>query len=303
VKRWAVLASLFAAACGHAAANHEGLGDAAYGRAEYAAALLEYHAAAKSGAAAQLLAKTGVAALHTGDLREAADAYRRLSALDPTRRDEAAAGLDRVARSADRHNDSAALLTAILTLRSIAPDRVTGRQALGLARSGKLEPPDLVGAMPFALAAAGDGELVDSLLNAYAGALRETTDCEAAAGGFQAVLRRSSEPKIRSVASEGLAACALILGREAMSLHQPEDAAAWFQRGATADSVTDTGRLALLGLGDARLAQGDLVGAAIAFQSAAAGDVTDSIANIASQRLNALGSAPVLPDSSSSKAP
>ncbi|MEP6571170.1 MAG: hypothetical protein ABJD11_00690 [Gemmatimonadota bacterium] len=303
MKRWVGLAGIFVLACGHAAADHDGLGDAAYGRADYPTALAEYHAAAKSGAAAPLLARIGAAALHTGDLREAADAYRRLAALDPTRRNEAAAGLDRVARAADRLNDSAALLSAILTLRSIAPDRVTGRQALGLVRSGKLEPADLVGAMPFALAAAGDGDLVDSLLNAYAGALQETTDCEAAADGFQAVLRRASEPRIRIVASRGVSECALTLGREALELREPEKAILWFQRGATADSASDTGRLSLLGLGDARLSQGDLVGAAIAFQSAALRDAADSIGTVATQRLNALSTAPVQPDSSSSKAP
>ena len=47
-------------------------------------------------------AKLGAAALHAGELRESAEAYLRLAQEDPTRAEEAAEGLDGVARAAER---------------------------------------------------------------------------------------------------------------------------------------------------------------------------------------------------------
>jgi len=59
------------------------------------------------------------------------------------------------------------------------------------------------------------------------------------------------------------------------------------------DSTTWTGRRALIGLGDARVGQGDILGAAIAFQSVvdARTSLADSLARMAADRLRALGAA------------
>ena len=52
-----------------------------------------------------------------------------------------------------------------------------------------------------------------------------------------------------------------------------------------------TGRRALVGLGDARIKLGDILGAAIAYQDAIDSESTDSISIMARQRLTALGNA------------
>jgi hypothetical protein len=59
------------------------------------------------------------------------------------------------------------------------------------------------------------------------------------------------------------------------------------------DSTTWTGRRALIGLGDARVGQGDILGAAIAFQSVLdeRASPSDSLAMMAADRLRSLGAA------------
>jgi tetratricopeptide (TPR) repeat protein len=73
--------------------DHERRGDQAYGEGRYTEALTEYRAAVAQDPDARLWAKTGAAALRTGNLEVAADAYLRLAAEDPTRAEEAAEGL------------------------------------------------------------------------------------------------------------------------------------------------------------------------------------------------------------------
>jgi hypothetical protein len=71
---WLVLA----VACG-GVRDHERKGDEAYGAGRYAEALAEYRRAMGGRSEARVLAKVGAAALHTGDLKQAADAYLRLA--------------------------------------------------------------------------------------------------------------------------------------------------------------------------------------------------------------------------------
>ena len=88
-----------------------------------------------------------------------------------------------------------------------------------------------------------------------------------------------------------LATCGLSLGLTALGAGRVDDAAAWFTQAVRADSTSWTGRRALIGLGDARVGQGDILAAAIAFQSVVDTRTgpADSLARIAEERLRALG--------------
>lgn len=302
--KWRATAALALSACAGAAVDHERLGDAAYGRESYAEALAEYRAAIRISSGARVQAKLGLSALHTQNLREAAEAYQHLAAEDETRVGEAASGLELVARAADRSGDGSALREAVTSLRKIAPDRVAGRYALGLFRGGKLSALEALVVLPAALAAATDAGTADSLLVNYGAAFEETTACEEAIRVYRAARRRNHIPELQARAGAGLAECGLRLGEGALHLSQPAVAARWFGEAIAVDSTSDAGRRSLLGLGDARMAQGDILAAAIAFESAIVRDsVADSISQVAGRRLNALGAAQPGLDSMNPKAP
>ncbi|HKV73544.1 MAG TPA: tetratricopeptide repeat protein [Gemmatimonadales bacterium] len=283
---------LLVSACFRAATDHERLGDAAYAKGSYADALAEYRAGVKAGPTANLEGKLALAALHVPALRESADAFQRLALLDHTRTDEAATGLVLVAREAERTADTVALRLSLGGLRTLAPDRASGRVALSLIRAGKLDPVEVVALMPAALASARDGGSVDTLLLAYGAALRTTTNCEEGAAVFRTAVRRVQDNGARNRAVNGLVGCALQLGEEALSLKKNDPAAQWFESAAALDSTSPSGRRALLGLGEAREAGGDLVAAAIAYQRVIGADsVADSLGLAARARLAAIGSA------------
>jgi tetratricopeptide (TPR) repeat protein len=288
--KWQVLIPLVVAACA-GGADHERLGDVSYGKSLYSEALAEYRTAALSAPSARLSAKVGLSALHTQSYREAAEAYRRLAKEDGSRGFEAMVGLGLVARGAQRANDPVALRDAVVGLRPLAPNRLSGRDALGLVRGGQLSPGEAVLVFPAALAAAPDAGTIDSLLTAYGSALRATTACEDAVRAYRSVRRRSHDAKLRAAAGDGLAECGFQLAREALTLKQPDVAARWYGEAAAASPLSLVGRRARIGLGDLQVEQGDFVAAAIAYQSAITRDTTDSISQLAIQRLNALGSA------------
>jgi tetratricopeptide (TPR) repeat protein len=292
VIQWRTLLLLGAIACGSGAAP-ELAGDRAYGAGRYAEALAQYRAATGRSTPARVWAKLGGAALHAGDLRAAVEAYRRLAAEDASRSEEAAEGLDLVARAAVRRGDAAALQDAVLGLQAVAPGRPIARYALALVRRGGGPGQDAAALLPAAMAAAPDAATVDSLLGAYAATLQSGGGCEPAAPVYRAVLRRSRDREVRGRAGAGLATCALSLGLAALGGGRADDAAGWFIQAVRVDSTTWTGRRALIGLGDARVGQGDILGAAIAFQSVvdARTSVADSLARIAADRLRALGAA------------
>jgi tetratricopeptide (TPR) repeat protein len=288
---------LLLGACIGAAADHERLGDTAYEQGEFATALEEYRAAARSKDEARTLAKLGAAALKVGDFREAADAYLRLAQADRTRVSEAARGLELVARGATRADLGPALQAAVEGLRRLSPERVNPRNTMALMRNGHLEPPDVVGIGPLALAAAGDAAGVDQMLVAYGGALQSTTACADAADVYLTLLRRSRDAALRGRAIEGLGACGAQLGEEALLVGHPDIAVQWFVRVVRVDSTSPRGRRAFVGLGDARLAQGDLLGATIAYETAQRGGARDSIGDVATQRLERLGARAASSDS------
>jgi tetratricopeptide (TPR) repeat protein len=278
--------------CGDAG-GHERKGDQAYGEARYSQALAEYRIVLAEDPDARVWAKAGAAALHTGNLDVASDAYLRLAAEDPTRAAEAAEGLDAVARAAERAGDATRLQAAVVGMGAIAPDRSIGRYALELIRRPGAVATDLVAVLPGAIAVAPDAETVDSLLGVYATAVRETSGCGQALPAYQAALRRTRLATLRTRAEEGIAACSLMLGLQSESAGLFEEAALWFAAAIRADSNTVVGRRALVGYGDARLRQGDPIAAALAYQAVVSDEVqSDSIHQMAVDRLRDLRVAP-----------
>jgi tetratricopeptide (TPR) repeat protein len=295
-RRLARLAGLAVAAglgtaCG-GRTDHERMGDRAYGEARYADAAAEYQAAVKDRPGAARWAKLGAAALHSGELRESAEAYLRLAEDDPTRRAEAAEGLEGVARAAERQGNTDVLQEVVTGLQALAPERGTGRYALRLVQRPGADTADLVALLPSALAAAGAPETVDSLLTVYGRALQVTAGCGQALLVFRSVLRRSQDSGTRAPARQGAADCAYTLGERADSAGRLQDAVLWFAEAARVDSTTPIGRLALLRYGTGRLRQGDTLAAALAFQTVVSGGTTDSTGHAAAGRLTALGMLP-----------
>jgi tetratricopeptide (TPR) repeat protein len=290
------LATALVAACG-GAADHERLGDRAYGEARYDEAVAEYQEAVRTKADAVRWAKLGAAALHAGELRQSAEAYVRMASDDPTRGGEAAEGLEEVARLAERQGNVDVLQEIVASLRAVDPERGTGRYALLLVQRPDPDTADLVALMPAALAAATAPETVDSLLILYGRALQVTAGCGQALLQFRAVLRRSQDSVTRAPARQGVADCAYALGVRADSAGRLQDAALWYAESARVDSTTPTGRRALLRYGAARLSQGDTLAAALAFQAVVSGGGTDSMGVAAAERLVTLGMLPPARDS------
>ncbi|HEV8598051.1 MAG TPA: hypothetical protein VGQ69_01675 [Gemmatimonadales bacterium] len=288
-----LLLGLLIGGCSPAAADHERLGDRAYREGRYVAAVAEYRAAGRSRGGGRVYAKLGSAALHDRDLTTAIDAYVALKAADPSRAAEAAAGLERAAYFATHGGtpQPAQLAAAVRALRAVAPGRPLGRFGLGLVAG--LDAAEALGALPAALASASDSRSVDSLLLAYGEAQRVTTACEAATHTFGAVVRRSRNAGLRATAAQGIAACALRLGLDALSGEQAELAERWFETALSAAPATPSGWRATIGLGDARMSQGDVLGAAIAYQSVlSAAGVPDTLQKLAAGKLDALGGIP-----------
>jgi len=280
--------AVFLVACG-GPSDRERLGDQAYGQAHYAEALARYTSILGSKPDPRVYAKAGAAALHSGELDKASDAYIHLAAEDPTRAQEAAEGLDAVARAAERKPDSAALRRALVGLQAIAPERLVGPYALLLASRPGVDIAELVALLPGAIAAAPDPRAVDSLLTLYGAALQSSAGCGQALLQFRAVLRRSADSSVRAKARTGVAGCAFTLGQRADSQGKFLDAALWFAEAARADSVSPVGRRASLRSAEARLEQGDTIGAAIGFQSVLSAGASDSAGQVAVARLRSIG--------------
>lgn len=278
--------------CATAAADHERLGDQAYREGRYSQAMAEYRAAQKSGGKARVWAKLGSAALHERALGTAIEAFTQLEASDHSRAAEAAAGLERAAYLAERGGEITLteLAAAVRSLRIVAPGRPLGRYAL--APSSGLPATEALGVLPAALASARDSRTVDSLLVAVGAAERVTTDCESASRTFKTVLRRTRDNGLRRTAAQGMSVCAVRLGLDALATQQPETAERWFEEAVTAAGASAWGWRASVGLGDARLGQGDVLGAALAWQSViSAAGAPDSLVQLATHKLNALGAA------------
>ena len=295
MRRFATVVVLVAAACTRSAANHEELGDRAYAAGSYADALAEYQLGHRANAgSAALLAKLAAAAMHAEDYELAAESYRSLARRDRSRVEEAADGLDRVARAALAANDRTALASALTGLREVAPRRPMGRYVV-LAALDAVDRGDTAEAaalLPVAAASAVDAVRADSLLFMYGRTLVRVRDCSTAVRVFEGVIRRQRAAAVVESAREGLGLCALVEGQRALERGRPADAEAWFRRATAPGASPDVERAAFLGLGDVRLAQGDLAGAMESYQQALAGGTPgDTISQRAQEKLNALGKA------------
>jgi len=295
VKRVAAILLLLSLSCTRSAANHEELGDRAYAAGSYADALAEYELGRKANpGSASLLAKVGAAALHAEDYDLAAEAYRGLAKRDRSRADEAADGLDRVARAALGANDRTALASALTGLREVAPRRPLGRYVV-LAALDAVDRGDTAEAkalLPVAAASAVDAARSDSLLFVYGMTLVRARDCSTAVRVFEGVVRRQRAAAVVESAREGLGLCALVQGQIALEQGHPTDAEAWFRRATAPGASPDVVRGAFLGLGDVRMAQGDIAGATESYRQALAGGTPgDTISQRAQEKLNALGKA------------
>lgn len=171
-----------------------------------------------------------------------------LAADDPSRVDEAADGLELVARAATRADDAEALRAAVLGLETIAPARPIGRHALALARNGRVGSADQLAILPAALAAAPDQAATDSLLLAWGTAMQATGSCEPAAQAFRAVRRHPAPPPLQEAAGRGLGTCALRLGRASLAAGNTDVARRWFGEAVALDSTSANGLAALMAL-------------------------------------------------------
>lgn len=293
--RAAVLLAL-GTACSVIAADHEELGDRAYLGGAFAEALTEYRLALLQDqvAPARLRAKVAAAALQVGELELAAREYLALARADAERGEEAADGLDRVARAAAEAGNQVALRTAVTGVRELARDRppmtLAGHAVRGLVAGAPAG--EVLAVLPVAAAGAPDARLQDSLMYTYATLLARVGRCEAAVAVFEAVARRQRAEAIVPQAEAGAAGCALRLGQVALDRGQPERAEAWLQRAASQADDSPVGRAAYLGLGDVRFARGDVLGAAEAYQRVLGGAAPgDSLAAVARERLNRIGAA------------
>jgi tetratricopeptide (TPR) repeat protein len=265
--------------------------DELYLSGRFADALPVYAGLAASHESARLWAKTGATALRAGQLDSAAAAFLALASTDPSRHAEASDGLAEVARQSLRARDIGALATAVAGLERVAPEWPVTAYAYALVQGGALEPASRARMLPLALAGAPDAGTFDSLLLQY-GALTSTSQCAEAAYAYRAVIRRSADAGMRDSAGTGYATCALRLGIEALDSGQVIPADRWFARASRGDPTGWTGRRALVGLGDARLKQGDPIAAAIAWQRAiTAGEPNDSLSRLARDRLATLSPA------------
>ena len=281
--------------CTRSAANHEELGDRSYAAAAYADALAEYQLGRRANAgSATLLAKVAAAAMHTEDYELAAESYRALAQHDRSRAEEAADGLDHVAKAALAANDRTALASALTGLRDVAPRRPLGRYVV-LAALDAVQRNDTAEAkalLPVAAASAVDAARGDSLLFVYGMTLARVRDCSTAVRVFEGVVRRQRAPVVVESAREGLGLCALVEGQIALEQGRPEEAEGWFRRATAPGASPDVVRGAFLGLGDVRLKQGDIAGAIESYQQALAGGTPgDTISQRAHEKLNALGKA------------
>lgn len=291
----ALLAVLLA--CIRSAADHEELGDRAYAASAYADALAEYQLGLKANPGnAGLHAKLAAAAVHTEDYALAAGAYVALAREDGSRAEEAADGLERVVRAALAANDRGALASALRGVRTVAPGRpLGGGRYVTLAALDAVERGDTAEALallPVAAAGATDLARADSLLYVYGMTLVRVRDCGTAVPVFEAVIRRQRAPAVGEAAREGLGLCALVEGQLALERGRPADAEAWFRRATAPGAPPDVIRAAFLGLGDVRLAEGDIAAALDSYQQALVGGTRgDTLAQRAQEKINALGKA------------
>lgn len=283
--RWTAAGALLAlAAAGCTGGSRDERGDAAWVSGDWTDAYAYYRAEAEA-TGGEAWAKASAAALRARDWPAAAEAQARLADAAPTRRTEALEGLWRAAQGAAEEGDAVGLRAALGALVAREPAVPVARWAARLVELGEVP----AALLPAALAGAPDAGAANRALAALADAAAAEGGCDASAPVWAALERRSSVPEERARAAGQVAACALVLA-EAALVNDPAAAEDWFRELLRARPEGDTARRAMLGLGDARQRQGDLLGAALAWQQVA-GAAGDSLAARATERLNALAAA------------
>jgi tetratricopeptide (TPR) repeat protein len=282
---------LSAVACGQLGADHETLGDRAYVSGAFSEALTEYRLALLQGegSAPRLRGKAAAAARRAGDLVGAAQEYALLVRADGQRLEEAADGLELVARDAIAAGDRPALRTATGLLRELQTGRSVGQYATALVMAGDPETGRAaVALLPLAAANAPDARQQDSLMYLYAQALAGSGRCARAVPVFEALTRRGRLAVVAE-ASRGAALCALREGRAHLGATRYDAAEDWFRRAITLGTGSATGRAGYLGLGDVLRSRGDLMGAVVAWERVLADALPgDSLAEGARARINAI---------------
>src|SRR5207247_1625862 len=82
-----------------------------------------------------------------------------------------------------------------------------------------------------------------------------------AGAAFGGVVRRPPEPAVADRAREGLGLCSLVQGQRLLETGKPTEAEDWFRRATAPGAPADVVRGAFLGLGDVKLAQGNVAAA------------------------------------------
>src|SRR5438046_7738462 len=150
--------------------------------------------------------------------------------------------------------------------------------------------------LPGAVAAAADARMADSLLFVYGMAAVRARDCATAVPAFEGVIRRQREPAVADRAREGLGWCSLVEGQRLLEKGKPAEAGDWFRRATAPGAPAEVVRGAFLGLGDVKLAQGDVAGALESYQQALAGGTPgDTLTQRVQDKINALGKADAPP--------
>ena len=146
--------------------------------------------------------------------------------------------------------------------------------------------------LPAAAAAAGDARIADSLLYVYGMSAVRARDCATAVPVFEGVIRRQREPAVADGAREGMGLCSLVEGQRLLDGGKPAEAEDWFRRATAPGAPADVVRGAFIGLGDVKLAQGDVAAALDSYQQALTGGTPgDTITQRAQAKINALGKA------------
>lgn len=276
-------------ACG--GGGHESRGDAAYAENQFEAALGEYHLALAQGTSPTLLAKAGQAALRTGELLEAAEHFVALATASEDHVAFAADGLERVATRAVDSGNRAALQAALAGLTNVAAGRAVGSFARELAASLGEEPrsQEALDILPAAAVASYGVGGMDSLIYVYGAVLRRLGRCEAAVPVFESLLRRGRLPESTNDLHDQGSYCALRVAQTTLERGLAEEAQPWFERAVALNGPDSNRRAALLGLGDALVQTGDILGARTAYERAREGLLlTDPLYGVILRRLNDL---------------
>ncbi len=283
-----MVACLVLAGCSRGT-DHERLGDRRYAEQAWVDAVAEYRLAARQHRPSlELRAKLGMAALHAGALRDAAQAFSDMARADQSARAQAAEGLVRTARAAIASRDVAALRLALAELKAIAPLRVAELGA-GLALVVGDRPGDAAADLVLSAAALSPGTLADSLLAIWAGATALGGRCDVAARAFDALMRREASSGVTRLSRGGLAGCRLDAGRAALAAGQLDVAEQQFRAAVTLGMPDSVVRLAWVLIGDARWAGGDTAVAIESYRKATVGaDEDNPIAQRAREQLRRL---------------